>query len=129
MVLVDTSVWIEFLQRPSAPHAVHLARLIQDNNQAVMCGIVLQEILQGIRDGKSHALTRDLLLKLPYLETGKDVHLAASDLYRALRSKGITVPSTDAVIAALAMANRLPLYSKDEHFSVIALHSRLELFA
>jgi predicted nucleic acid-binding protein len=58
----------------------------------------------------------------------KEVYLAASSLYRALRAKGITVPSADISIAALAIMNHIPLYSKDGHFSIIAEHSRLSLY-
>jgi hypothetical protein len=128
MVLVDTTVWIDFFQHPASQNADKLEKLIRVHNQAVICGIVLQEILQGIRDIKSFTATKARLQKLPYLDMGKEVYLAAATLYRSLRAKGVTVPSADTAIAALAILHRIPLFTRDEHFSIIAEHSRLELY-
>jgi hypothetical protein len=129
VVLVDTSVWIDFFQRPASTPADKLEDLIRDPNRAVLCGIVLQEILQGIRDSRSYTATRERLTKLPYLDMSREVHLAASSLYRSLRAKGITIPSADASIASLAIFNHIPLYTKDDHFKIIAKHSRLALYS
>ncbi len=129
MVLIDTSIWIDFLQHPTSSHADRLEELIKEHNQAVLCGIILQEVLQGIRDNKSHASTKERLMKLPYLDMSKEIHLVAASLYRSLRAKGITVPSADTSIAALAILNRIPLYTKDDHFSIIAKHTKLELYS
>jgi len=129
VVLIDTSIWIDFFQYPVSPQADRLADLIREHNRAVLCGIILQEVLQGIRDNKSHAATKERLTKLPYLNMSKEIHLAAASLYRSLRVKGITVPSADTSIAALAIFNRIPLYTKDDHFSLITKFSRLELYS
>ncbi len=129
MVLVDTSIWIDFFQHPASPQAAKLEDLIREHNRAVLCGIILQEVLQGIRDNKSHAATKERLTKLPYLDMSKELHLAAASLYRSLRAKGITVPSADTSIAALAIFNHIPLFSKDEHFGIIAEHSGLVLYS
>jgi predicted nucleic acid-binding protein len=129
VVLIDTSIWIDFFQHPVSPHADRLEDLIREHNRAVLCGIVLQEVLQGIRDSKSHAATKERLTKLPYLDMNKEIHLAAASLYRSLRAKGITVPSADTSIAALAIINHIPLYSKDSHFNIIAKYTRLELYS
>jgi len=72
--------------------------------------------------------TKERLQKLPYLDMGKDVYLAAAVLYRSLRAKGVTVPSTDTSIAALAILNSMPIFTSDEHFSIIAANSKLELY-
>ena len=129
MVLVDTSIWIDFFQHPVSPQAARLEDLVREHNRAVLCGIILQEVLQGIRDNKSHAATKERLTKFPYLDMSKEIHLAAASLYRSLRAKGITVPSADTSIAALAIFNDIPLYTKDDHFSIIAKHAKLELFS
>jgi predicted nucleic acid-binding protein len=129
VVLIDTSIWIDFFQHPVSPQADRLEDLIREHNRAVLCGIILQEVLQGIRDNKSHAATKERLTKLPYLNMSKEIHLAAASLYRSLRVKGITVPSADTSIAALAIFNRIPLYTKDDHFSIIAKFSGLELYS
>lgn len=129
MVVVDTSVWIDFFQNPSGQENGRLEELVRGRNRVAICGIVLQEILQGIRERKSFELTRQRLLFLPFLEADREVHLLAASLYRDLRKRGITVPSTDAVIAAVAVHYRFSLFTRDEHFSEIARHSSLKLFA
>lgn len=128
MVLIDTSVWIDFFQASGSSHALALESLIRDNNRAMICGIILQEVLQGIRDNTSYTLTKNRLSRLPYLEIDKETYLYASSLYRILRVKGITVPPVDVTLAGLAVQRGIPLYTRDEHFKAIAKHSGLKLF-
>lgn len=128
MVLIDTSVWIDFFRASESSHAPAIESLIRDNNRAMICGIILQEILQGIRDDKSYALTKDRLSRLPYLEIDKETYIYASSLYRILRAKGITVPPVDVTLAGLAVQRGIPLYTRDDHFKEIAKHSSLKLF-
>jgi hypothetical protein len=128
VVLIDTSIWIDFFQHPDSPHATRLEDLIKEHNRAVLCGIVLQEVLQGIRDDKSHVVTKERLIKLPYLDMSKEIHLAAAALYRSLRARGITVPSADTSIAALAIYNHIPLYTRDDHFNIVAKFTKLKLY-
>ena len=129
MVLVDTSIWIDFFQRPASPYIEKLESLIRDNNRAVICGIVLQEILQGIKDDRSHALTKERLSVFPFINTDKETYLYASSLYRMMRKKGITIPPADATIAAIAASNGIPLFTQDDHFGIIAGHSGLMLYS
>jgi predicted nucleic acid-binding protein len=129
MVLVDTSIWIDYFRDPAAEGNGLLEGLIQGQNRAAICGIIIQEILQGIRDEKSYQLTRQRLLFLPFLEATRDVHLIAAALYRDLRKKGLTVPSTDAAIAAVAIHHGFPLFTADSHFNEIARHSDLKLYS
>lgn len=126
MVVVDTSVWIDFLRSP-AKGSGRLEELIRDQNRAAICGIILQEILQGIREQKSYEITRQRLLFLPFLETSREIHLLAASIYRDLRKRGATVPSADATIAAVAIFHGFPLFTRDAHFAEIARHSNLKL--
>ena len=127
MVLVDTSIWVDFFQNNDSFHTITLEGLIKDNNRAVVCGVVLREVLQGIKDNTSYELTKERLLKLPFLDTNKETYIYASSLYRTLRRKGVTIPSIDTTIAAIAVLNNIPLFTKDEHFKTIARYSELKL--
>lgn len=128
MIIVDTSIWIDFLQDSESIHQERLEDLIGNNNKALICGIILQEVLQGIKDNKSYEITKQRLSKLPFIDTNKETYLYASALYGTLRSKGITVPSVDTTIAALAIQNKIPLFTKDEHFKIVAKHFGLRLY-
>ena len=128
MILVDTSIWIDFFQHPDSSYTVKLENLIKDNNSAVICGIILQETLQGIKDNKSYELAKDRLLKLPFINTDKEIYLSASYLYRKLRNKGITIPSIDVTIASIAALKKIPLFTKDKHFKIITRYSDLKIY-
>lgn len=127
MVLVDTSVWIDFFQSPAATATMELEKLIKDHNRVVLCGIVLQEVLQGIRSDKSYQLVCERLLKLPYVSDDRETWLLGAELYRKLRTKGVTLPSVDVTIAAIAIRNDLVFFSRDRHFETVARHTALRL--
>jgi predicted nucleic acid-binding protein len=128
VVVVDTSVWIDFFNNPEMEGNNRLEELIRDQNRAAICGVILQEILQGIREQKSYDLTRQRLLFLPFLESTREVHILAASIYRDLRKRGVTVPSVDAAIAAIAIHHGFPLFTRDDHFKEIARQSKLEIF-
>ncbi len=128
MVLVDTSIWIDFFQAPESQAASALELLIKDHNRVALCGIVLQEVLQGIRDQRSFELIRERLLKFPFTECERETWLIAASLYRDLRAFGITLPSVDVTIAAIAIQHDMQLFTRDRHFSEIAKISRLKLY-
>ena len=128
MVLVDTSIWIDFFQAPNSESAAVLELLIRDHNRVTLCGIVLQEVLQGIRDPKSFELVRERLLKFPFVECQRDTWLLAASLYRDLRAVGITLPSVDVSIAAIALQHDMQLFTRDRHFAEVAKVSGLKLY-
>lgn len=128
MVLVDSSVWIQYL----GPHASRvderLEGMLRPANQVVITGIIFQEVLQGIRNLRSYQLTQKLLGRLPFLIPGKETHRKASEIYRSIASKGKRPTTVDVLIAALAEENRIPLFTLDEDFRVISTHTHLKLF-
>ena len=128
MVLVDTSIWIDFFQAPDSRAASELVSLIKDHNRVALCGIVVQEILQGIRERKSFELVRERLFIFPFVETNRETWVLAASLYRDLRAKGITLPPVDVTIAAIALQNDMTLFSRDGHFGALAHSKGLRLY-
>lgn len=114
-VVVDTTVWIEFLRGRNDPVRRHLRTLLSAQ-RVVLVGIVMAEVLQGIRSPSEHHQVEDHFRALPYLETRRETWRAASELARELREVGQSVPLSDLVIAAIAMEHALSLYSTDPHF-------------
>jgi len=129
MVLVDTSVWIDFFQSPDSFAAAEVEKLVKDHNRVALCGIVMQEILQGIRSKKSYEVVRERLLKFPFVPTNRDTWLLAALLYRELRTKGVTLPSVDVTIAAIAIQNDMQLLTRDTHFESVVPYSALRLYS
>ena len=128
MILVDTSVWIDFFAGRDLPHVVMLEQLILDNEDIALCGIILTEILQGIVDDTTHRRVRGYLDPLIMLPMPEAVFVRAADIYRKLRKHGITIRKTnDCVIAATALEHHCQLLHADKDFTLIAKHTPLKV--
>ncbi|MDH4204581.1 MAG: PIN domain nuclease [Desulfobacteraceae bacterium] len=129
MVLVDTTVWIDFFAARSSGHVDALENLIINREDICICGIVLTEVLQGIRKDSEFKKTRDLFNKLLFLPMPYPVFLKASEIYRRLRRKGITIrKSVDCMIASVALENDIPLLHNDNDFEAIEEHYGLKCY-
>ncbi len=129
IVLIDTSVWIEYFRGTEVREAHLLHQLLEDEADLCICGPVLTEVLQGIRDDKQYEKTKSELESLLYLPLKKDQYVEAAMLYRKCRKHGETIRSPiDCVIAACAIASSVPLLQRDRDFEIIASHSTLQLY-
>jgi len=118
VVVADTSVWIPFFNQPESPEKGEIDALI-DADHLVLVGMVLAELLQGCRSPKEADALLSKLTGLRFLETGCSTWKRAGDLSFSLRRKGITLPLTDLVIAALALEHQCEVYALDPHFEQI----------
>ena len=123
MVLVDTTVWIDFFSGRSLPHVKILEDLLVNRDDLCICGIILTETLQGIRNDSEFERTRDLFSNLIFLPMRYSTFLRSADIYRSLRRKGITIRKTvDCMIASVALENDIPLLDNDKDFDPIEKH-------
>ena len=130
MILVDTSVWIDFFADRNLPHVDVLEQCILDNEDLALCGIILTEILQGIADDTTHRRVRRYLRPLIMLPMPETVFVRAADIYRKLRKKGITIrKSNECIIAATALEHHCQLLHNDKDFSPVAEHFRLKIIS
>ena len=118
MVIADTSVWIPFFNRPDSPEKTALDLLI-DADEVSLVGVVLAELLQGCRAPSERHTLAEALLALPYYEVTSSTWLQTGDLSAHLLRKGVTLPLSDLIIAALAIEHDCPVYSLDAHFKKI----------
>ena len=120
-VLVDTSVWADFLNGHPSSHAAALAELLAGDAEVCTCGIVVTEVFQGLRKQPGREAIRRSFGDLTFLEvSGMAVYLRAAEVYRLLRKGGHTVPSTvDCVIAAIAEANGCSVLARDRDMDAI----------
>ena len=127
MVLVDTTAWIDFFAARSSPHVVALETLIEQREDICICGIILTEVLQGIRKDTEFRKTRDLFKTLIFLPMPYTIFLRSAEIYRTLRKKGITIrKSIDCMIASVALENDIPILHNDKDFSPIEKHFGLK---
>lgn len=124
MILVDTSVWIEFFRKGSNIHPTEAF----DLEDVVTCQPVLQEVLQGFRDEDAFRAARTAVLSLPIVESPMPWATVeqAVELYRLARRRGLTVRSSvDCLIAACAISHNLTVLHRDRDFPAIAQVSAL----
>lgn len=123
MVMADTTVWIDFFSGKSPKHVMILENLIEDREDICICGIILTEILQGIREDAAYRKTKQLLGNLVFLPMQYSSFVLAAEIYRKLRRKGITIRKTmDCMIAAVALEHDVPLVHNDRDFIPIEKH-------
>ncbi len=129
-VLVDTTVWIDFFGGLPQQHVVALRELIENDENLCVCGVILTEVLQGIRSDADYRKIKDCFDSLILLPMRQKTFLRAADLYRSLRKKGVTIRKPiDCMIAAVAIEHDLPLLHNDRDFDQIAKGSKLEIFS
>lgn len=116
-VLVDTSVWVDYLRHGRSPSSQELDLLLEED-RAVLCGVVELELLQGVRPHDKPALA-ELLSALPFIETEREDFQAAGEILGHLRTRGIQIPATDGLIAATCLRQKMVLLTGDRHFDHI----------
>lgn len=125
-ILVDTSVWIDFFHRIPSRETALFKEAVQRREQIYIAGIIAQEVLQGIRSDSQHRSVAEYLLLFSKIDTEFGDFLAAADIYRSLRKRGLTIRSpVDCLIAALCIKQNVSLLHKDSDFTAIAQHFSL----
>ncbi len=117
-IIVDTSVWIDFFNHPQSPLTLFVQTLLR-NRRVILVGMVLAEILQGIKNPKEASIVQQSLEKLPFLEMTREDWKKAGNLSATLRRKGLTIPLSDLIIGALAVKEGLEILTTDPHFKKI----------
>lgn len=126
-VLIDTSAWIEFFRPHGDAHIRTAINHLLDNNEAALCGVILAELLRGTRSDREFRDLADRLSTLVYLPTMDDIWAQVGRLGSHLARKGVNVPTTDILIATIAIENKVPILHKDRHFPLIVKHSDLKV--
>ena len=128
MILVDTTVWIDFFAGRNLGHVSLFQSLIEDSEDICICGLVMTEILQGIRDDLQYSKTKKYLSNLIYIPMSSDTFILAADIYRSIRKKGVTIRnSIDCLIAAVCIEHKVSLLQNDKDFQKIKRYSDLQL--
>lgn len=116
-VVVDTSVLISFF-RGQGEVADEVEKLLIEN-RIVTTGIIIAELLQGMKGIKEEERISGFLSDLNPMEITTDLWIKAGKMSLSLRRKGINLPLTDIAIAALAIEHNLAVFTLDKHFEKI----------
>lgn len=117
-VLVDTSIWIEYFNHRHSEGGAEIETLLKEG-RVVLAGIVLTELLQGAKIKKDFDAILDSVVALPFLDATLTTWIEAGRISYSLRREGVTVPTTDLIIASLAIENNCFLFSLDSHFDQV----------
>ena len=123
MILVDSSIWIDYFTGRESVRTNHLDSLL--GNELVLTGdLILTEVLQGIRDEQEFSQVRSFFAPLPVIAiSSPTLAVQAAQNYRRLRGKGITVRKTiDSLIATRCIADGYPLLFSDRDFAPFVEH-------
>lgn len=117
MILVDSSVWIDYFNGVVCAETDRLDALLGQDN-ILMGDIILAEVLQGFSSDTEFKRAQNLLALLPFREMlGREVALQTARNYRLLRKQGLTVRKTvDVMIGTFCILNNIPLLHKDRDF-------------
>jgi predicted nucleic acid-binding protein len=128
LILVDTSVWIDFFSSSPGRAGAELRRLIEEAEPFALTGVVVAEVLQGlIRDASR---IEQYLAHWEMLEPrGFETYREAAAIYRTARAKGFTPTTIDAVIAAIALEHKASVFTLDRDFSRMARIAPLALYS
>ena len=127
MILVDSSVWIDFFRGTVTPQVEVLDRLLGEEPVAIG-DLMMTEVLQGFASERDFNKARRLLGALDLVEIGgRDVMIEAARYFRDLRARGITIRKTiDTLIATRCIVSGYRLLYSDRDFDPFVTHLGLE---
>jgi predicted nucleic acid-binding protein len=120
-VLVDTSAWVDFLNGYKSAVAAALSELLEGQDDVCTCGLVVTEVLQGLRRDRNRSEIAQLFREMTFLEpSGVELYVRAAALFRELREKGRTVRSAaDCIIASIAEEGGCYLLARDRDLDAV----------
>ena len=128
MILVDSSVWIDYFNKRTTPQTGKLDSLLGRDLLATG-DLILTEVLQGFSHPRAFNSARRLLTSLEIVVLGGEhIAIQAASNFRALRALGITVRKTiDCVIATRCIESGYELLHSDRDFDPFVKHLRLNV--
>ena len=127
MILVDSSVWIDFFNGTENAETDKLNEVL-GLEEVVIGDLILAEVLQGFRSDKDFKVAKDVLTSLTVHDLiGKELAIKSANNFRKLRKKGITIRKTaDVIIATYCIENKIPLLFTDKDFVPFVDNLRLK---
>ena len=130
MIVIDSSVWIDFLRKSGTPQESELVELVSSDHEVALTGPILTEVLQGCESDLEAERVSHHLLDFTLLEPESEVeYTRAAHMFRKARSKGITVAGLgDLLVASACLTRGAFLLHNDRDFDNLALVSDLKIW-
>jgi predicted nucleic acid-binding protein len=123
LILIDSSVWIDYFRGAHTPESDRLDELL--GTEALIVGdVVLAEVLQGFKSEREFNVALELFESLPVVDIGgREIAIQTAHNFRRLRAQGITVRKTiDTLIATWCLMNGVDLLFSDRDFAPFVEH-------
>ncbi len=117
-ILPDTCAWVDFLKGNQTPLAAALEQALL-RGDVLICGVVVMELLQGVKSPREEAVVLSAFQALTHLEMSRELWTSAGRLAARLRAGGQSIPFSDIIIATLAMDQHCTVLTADRHFDLI----------
>lgn len=124
-MLVDTSAWIISFRRLGYPELKEFLRHCISSGYAATCPVVILELLQGCRTEAERDSLKIRLESLDVLPVTEATWERVYELGFSLGREGLTLPTADLLIAAVALEHHAIVLHQDQHYAMIGRHSRL----
>ncbi|MBT8419682.1 MAG: PIN domain nuclease [Gammaproteobacteria bacterium] len=127
MILVDTSVWVDFFNGKET-NQTHWLEYCLSNTVIMVGDLILAELLQGFKSDKDYLIAKSLLEELELVPLCSiELAIKSARNYRVLRKKGITIRKTiDSIIATYCIENNIPLLYSDRDFEPFVKNLKLK---
>ena len=127
MILVDSSVWIDYFRGVVNPQTDLLDQLL-DREPLAIGDLILAEVLQGFDKDRDFNQAREMLTSLTVVELGgQEIAIQAAKNFRTLRKLGVTVRKTiDVIIATRCIEDGYQLLHNDRDFDPFRTYLGLE---
>jgi predicted nucleic acid-binding protein len=128
MILVDSSVWIDYFIGKISPQTDRLDAAL--GKESIVVGdLILVEVLQGFRSDHDFRKAKEILAYFPFMPMlGKELAIKSAENYRFLRKRGVTVRKTiDVIIGTFCIHHDISLLHDDQDFEPLAKHMRLNV--
>lgn len=121
MVIVDTSVWIDFLKGRETKQVQKLEELLSEETDIFITGLIYQEVLTGIKSKKEREKVRSELEHFVLVNPSLDTHIQAAEIFDGCKKKGFTIRSIiDCLIASLTLEYDLTILENDKDYTFIS---------
>ena len=129
MVVVDTTVWIDYVNGIISPYTNALDYELT-NTHVIIGDLLITEFLQGFRNDRDFEAAKEIVDKLIYCDMlGKDIALKSAMNFRLLRKNGITIRKTaDIIIGTFCIEHDLPLLHNDRDFEPMEKYLGLHIY-
>jgi predicted nucleic acid-binding protein len=130
--LLDTSVWSEALRRKNVSiksDNTYLYHLIQNEENIFITGVIIQELLSGVKNEKMFSELKEILLNFEIIEPEVGDYIFAASLRNKISTKGIQASTVDLLLVSIAIRRNYYLLSFDKDFNYISQHTDLKLLS